>query len=87
MANLYTMKNHGIKCQSFRLKVLKKTRFSRVKNKRKENGDWGTRQKKVYHYDEQGNKIYDKEKKTYQCSTEKTTDWDSNSQADISFMR
>ena len=43
----------------------------------KENGDWGTRQKKVYHYDEQGNKIYDKEKKTYQCSTEKTTDWDS----------
>ena len=44
--------------------MLKKTRFSRVKNKRKENGDWGTRKKKVYHYDEQGNKIYDKEKKT-----------------------
>mgnify|MGYP002249254392 CR=1 FL=1 len=40
----------------------------------KENEDWGTRQKKVYHYDEQGHKIYDKDKKTYQCTTEKKKD-------------
>ena len=51
------MKIHGKKCNSFKLKVLKKTRFSDVKKKRKENGDWGTRKKKVYHYVEQGNKI------------------------------
>lgn len=43
----------------------------------KENGEWGTRQWKVYFRDEQGNKIYDKKKKTYECSTQKTTDWDS----------
>ena len=25
----------------------------------RESGGWGTRQKKIYHYDEQRNKIYD----------------------------
>jgi len=41
-----------------------------------EDGAWGDRSKKVYLLDRNGEKVYDKAKKTYKCRTEKTTDWD-----------
>jgi hypothetical protein len=40
-----------------------------------EDGTWGNRQKKVYIFDDDGNKIYDPVKRQYKCSTVKTTDW------------
>lgn len=41
-----------------------------------ERGEWEAKQKKVYELDPEGNKIYDPKKKTYKCTTQKTTDWD-----------
>lgn len=41
-----------------------------------EKGEWEAKQKKVYELDQEGNKIYDAKKKTYKCTTQKTTDWD-----------
>ena len=41
-----------------------------------QDGTWGAKSKKIYMFDDNGEKIYDKKKKTYKCSTEKTTDWD-----------
>ena len=38
-------------------------------------GTWGEKQRKVYHLDENGDKIYDPKKRTYKCSKEQTTDW------------
>ncbi len=40
-----------------------------------EDGSWGQKQKKVYVLDEHGNKIYDKKKRQYKCTTVPTTDW------------
>lgn len=40
-------------------------------------GTWGTKQKKEYILDKNGQKQYDKKKQTYKCKTVKTTDWDS----------
>lgn len=40
-------------------------------------GTWGTKQKKEYILDKDGNKQYDKKKQTYKCKTIKTTNWDS----------
>lgn len=40
-------------------------------------GSWGTKQKKEYILDKNGNKQYDKKKKTYKCKTVKVNDWDS----------
>lgn len=40
-------------------------------------GSWGTKQKKEYILDKDGNKQYDKIKQTYKCRTIKTNDWDS----------
>lgn len=42
-----------------------------------QDGSWGTKQKKEYILDKDGNKQYDKKKQTYKCKTVKTTDWDS----------
>jgi len=42
-----------------------------------EKGEWKSKQKKEYILDKDGNKQYDKKKKTYKCKTVKTTDWDS----------
>ncbi|SFS09667.1 MobQ family relaxase [Anaeromicropila populeti] len=42
-----------------------------------QDGTWGTKQKKEYILDKDGNKQYDKKKQTYKCKTIKTTDWDS----------
>ena len=45
-------------------------------------GTWGNRQKKIYTLDEQGNKIYDKKKRTYKCTKVQTTDWHEQSKAE-----
>ena len=41
-----------------------------------QNGEWGAKQKKEYILDKNGNKQYDKKKKTYKCKTVKVNDWD-----------
>jgi hypothetical protein len=47
-----------------------------------EDGTWGEKQKKEYVLDENGNKIYDKRKRTYKCRTVQTTDWNSREKAE-----
>ena len=42
-----------------------------------EDGTWGDKQRKEYLLDKNGNKIYDKRKRTYKCRTVQTTDWNS----------
>ena len=42
-----------------------------------DDGTWGDKQKKEYVLDSNGNKIYDKRKRTYKCRTVQTTDWNS----------
>ena len=45
-----------------------------------DNGEWGEKQKKIYKYDAQGNKLRKKNGR-YDCTTIKTTDWDSRENA------
>lgn len=45
-----------------------------------ENGEWGEKSRKVYKYDKDGNKIKKKNGR-YDCTTEKTTDWDDKGNA------
>ena len=45
-----------------------------------EDGSWGEKQKKVYFYDEQGNKIR-KKNGTYKCTTQDVTGWNSRENA------
>ena len=45
-----------------------------------ENGEWGEKSRKVYKYDKDGNKIKKKNGR-YDCTTEKTTDWDEKENA------
>jgi len=47
-----------------------------------EDGTWGDKQKKVYHLDENGDKIYDPIKRTYKCSKQQTTDWNERHKAE-----
>ena len=47
-----------------------------------EDGTWGDKQKKEYLLDKNGNKIYDKRKRTYKCRTVQTTDWNSREKAE-----
>ena len=47
-----------------------------------EDGTWGDKQKKEYILDSNGNKIYDKRKRTYKCRTVQTTDWNSREKAE-----
>lgn len=47
-----------------------------------EDGTWGDKQKKEYVLDSNGNKIYDKRKRTYKCRTVQTTDWNSREKAE-----
>lgn len=42
-----------------------------------QDNSWGVKQKKEYILDKNGQKQYDKKKKTYKCKTVKTTNWDS----------
>lgn len=43
---------------------------------------WGDKQKNEYVLDENGNKIYDKRKRTYKCKSVPTTDWNSRDKAE-----
>ena len=45
-------------------------------------GSWGEKQRKEYVLDADGNKIYDKIKRTYKCRTVQTTDWNSRDKAE-----
>ena len=47
-----------------------------------EDETWGDKQKKEYVLDKNGNKIYDKRKRTYKCRTVQTTDWNSREKAE-----
>ncbi len=47
-----------------------------------EDGSWGDKQRKEYLLDSNGNKIYDKRKRTYKCRTVQTTDWNSRDKAE-----
>ena len=47
-----------------------------------EDGTWGDRQRKVYHLDDNGDKIYDAVKRQYKCGKEQTTDWNEKHKAD-----
>lgn len=47
-----------------------------------EDGSWGNKQRKEYILDSNGNKIYDKRKRTYKCRTVQTTDWNSREKAE-----
>lgn len=39
-------------------------------------GKWMSKQKKVYQFDENGNKIYDRTKRQYKCTVRKSNNWD-----------
>ncbi|MBP1546278.1 MAG: MobA/MobL family protein [Oscillospiraceae bacterium] len=47
-----------------------------------ENGTWGEKQKKEYILDKNGEKIYDKRKRTYKCKSVPTTDWNYRDKAE-----
>jgi len=47
-----------------------------------EDGTWGDKQRKVYHFDKNGDKIYDPVKRQYKCSKEQTTDWNERHKAE-----
>ena len=46
-----------------------------------EDRSWGSKQKKVYILDENGEKIYDKKKRQYKCKSVPTTDWNDRGNA------
>ena len=43
---------------------------------------WGDKQKKEYILDKDGNKIYDKKKRSYKCKSVPTTDWNEQTKAE-----
>ena len=43
---------------------------------------WGNKQKKVYIFDSNGDKIYDPKKRQYKCSKIQTTDWNERTKAE-----
>jgi len=47
-----------------------------------EDGTWGSKQKKEYIFDKNGNKIYDKSKRQYKCKSIPSTDWNEHSKAE-----
>jgi len=47
-----------------------------------EDKTWGDKQKKVYHFDDEGNKIYDPIKRQYKCNKVQTTDWNEQTKAE-----
>jgi len=48
-----------------------------------ENGTWGSKQKKEYILDRDGNKQYDPKKRQYKCRSIPSTDWNKHENADI----
>ena len=47
-----------------------------------EDKTWGDKQKKVYQYGKDGNKIYDPKKRQYKCSKIQNTDWNEQTKAE-----
>jgi len=47
-----------------------------------EDKTWGDKQRKVYHLDDNGEKIYDPKKRQYKCGKVQTTDWDERHKAE-----
>lgn len=47
-----------------------------------QDGEWGTKQKKEYVLDPQGNKIYDPKKRQYKCKSISATDWNEQTKAE-----
>jgi ATP-dependent exoDNAse (exonuclease V) alpha subunit len=47
-----------------------------------EDGSWGSKQRKEYILDDNGNKVYDKKKRQYKCRSVPSTDWNEQSKAD-----
>ena len=47
-----------------------------------EDRTWGDKQKKVYHFDKDGNKIYDPIKRQYSCTKMQTTNWNEQTKAE-----
>jgi hypothetical protein len=45
-------------------------------------GSWGTKQRKEYILDPQGNRIYDPKKRQYKCRSVPTTDWNEQTKAE-----
>ena len=45
-------------------------------------GKWGSKQRKVYLLDDNGEKIYDPKKRQYKCTKEETTDWNDRANAE-----
>lgn len=41
-------------------------------------GNWMAKQRKIYEFDKNGQKIYDRTKKQYKCTVQKTNDWDNS---------
>jgi len=48
-----------------------------------DDGTWGSKQKKVYELDDNGNKIYDKKKRQYKCRSEPSVDWNNRASAEL----
>ena len=48
-----------------------------------EDGTWGSKQKKEYLLDYNGNKVYDPKKRQYKCRSIPSTDWNNQANADI----
>jgi len=46
-------------------------------------GTWGSKQRKEYILDSDGNKIYDSKKKTYKCRSVESTDWNDRDNAEL----
>ena len=47
-----------------------------------DDGSWGAKQRKAYILDKNGNKIYDRKKRTYKCQSVPTTDWNEVTKAE-----
>ena len=47
-----------------------------------EDGIWGVKQRKLYHLDDDGNKIYGPVKRQYKCGKMQTTDWNERHKAE-----
>ncbi|MCI9626243.1 MAG: MobA/MobL family protein [Clostridia bacterium] len=46
-------------------------------------GNWIAKQRKIYEFDNNGQKIYDRTKKQYKCTIQKTNDWDNSTNVEL----
>ena len=80
----YVKKNfveHGM-CADIAYMTIKKEIPMPISRPFNEDKTWGDKQKKVYQYDKNGNKIYDPKKRQYKCSKVQTTDWNEQTKAE-----